>query len=26
VGPEQECNVDFITNGWARLATRCGWA
>jgi len=26
VGPEQECNFKFITNGWARLATRCGWA
>jgi len=26
VGPEQECNFNFITNGWARLATRCGWA
>ena len=22
---QQECNINFITNGWARLAT-CGWA
>jgi len=22
----QECNLNFIANGWARLATRCGWA
>ena len=22
----QECNITLITNGWARLATRCGWA
>jgi len=26
VGPEQECNFNFVRNGWARLATRCGWA
>jgi len=25
LGPEQECNFNFIPNGWARLATRCGW-
>jgi len=23
---QQECNFNFITNGWARLVTRCGWA
>jgi len=22
----QECNLNFITNCWVRLATRCGWA
>ena len=21
---QQECNFNFIKNGWARLATRCG--
>jgi len=26
VGPEQKCNFNLIANGWARLATRCGWA
>jgi len=26
VGPEKECNFNFITNGWSRFATRCGWA
>ena len=26
VGPDQECNINFITNGWSRFATRCGWA
>jgi len=25
-GMQQECNFNSITNGWARLATRCGWA
>jgi len=23
---QQECNFNSITNGWVRLATRCGWA
>jgi len=22
----KECNFNFITNVWVRLATRCGWA
>jgi len=26
VGPEQECNFNFITNVWSRLAIRCGCA
>jgi len=26
VGPEQEGNFNFITNGWARIANRYGWA
>jgi len=25
-GMQQECNFNSITNGWARLATRRGWA
>jgi len=25
-GMQQEYNLNFIANGWARLATRCGWA
>ena len=24
-GMQQECNFNSVTNGWARLATRCGW-
>jgi len=25
-GMQQECNFKLITHGWARHATRCGWA
>jgi len=25
-GMQQECHFNSVTNGWARLATRCGWA
>jgi len=25
-GMQQEYNFNSITNGWAKLATRCGWA
>jgi len=23
---QHECNFNFITNGWAKFVTRCGWA
>ena len=25
-GMQRECNCNYITNGWARLTIRCGWA
>jgi len=25
-GMQRKCNFNSITNGWARLASKCGWA